>query len=213
HIKAQNGAGETKKVALQGKSAFYFGPKWSPDSKAIAFNDNMDNLWTVEIASGKTTKVDTNHIYDLNRKFNWSADSKWIAFERYGANRMRSIWVWSADTGKSTQITDGMSDARNPAFDRDGQYLYFTASTNFGPTSSGLDMTSDEHEVTSSVYLAVLPDNVASPLAPESDEEGQARAADVGGGRGAGGGAGGWGGGAAVPRTPPKTVRSDLETL
>src|SRR2546423_8775408 len=58
HIKAQSGAGETKKVALQGKSAFYFGPKWSPDSKAIAFNDNMDNLWTVEIASGKTTKVD-----------------------------------------------------------------------------------------------------------------------------------------------------------
>ena len=39
------------------------------------------------------------------------------------------------------QITDGMSDARHPAFDRDGQYLYFTASTNYGPTSSGLDMT------------------------------------------------------------------------
>ena len=64
-----------------------------------------------------------------------------------------------------------MSDARHPAFDRDGQYLYFTASTNYGPTSSGLDMTSDEHEVTSSVYLIVLPNNVASPLAPESDEE------------------------------------------
>ena len=27
-----------------------------------------------------------------------------------------------------------MSDARYPAFDRDGQYLYFTASTNYGPT-------------------------------------------------------------------------------
>ncbi len=36
-----------------------------------------------------------------------------------------------------------MSDARHPAFDRDGQYLYFTASTNYGPTISGLDMTSD----------------------------------------------------------------------
>ena len=65
--------------------------------------------------------------------------------------------------------------AQNPAFDRDGQYLYFTASTNYGPTSSGLDMTSDEHEVTSTVYLAVLANNVASPLAPESDEEGHAK--------------------------------------
>jgi len=31
-------------------------------------------------------------------------------------------------------MTDGLSDARNPAFDRTGSYLYFTASTNFGPT-------------------------------------------------------------------------------
>src|SRR3954453_17945926 len=71
HIKAQNGAGETKKIALAGKSAFYFDPKWSPDSKSIAFNDNMKNLWMTEIASGKVTKVDTNYIYDLNRGFNW----------------------------------------------------------------------------------------------------------------------------------------------
>ena len=55
------GRGETKKIPLAGKSAFYFDPKWSPDSKAIAFNDNMDNLWMVEIASGKVTKVDTDY--------------------------------------------------------------------------------------------------------------------------------------------------------
>src|ERR1019366_5963195 len=35
HIKPQNVAGETKKIALAGKSAFYFDPKWSPDGKAI----------------------------------------------------------------------------------------------------------------------------------------------------------------------------------
>jgi tricorn protease len=209
HIKPQTGAGETKKIALQGKSAYYFDPKWSPDSKSIAFTDNMTNLWTVDVAAGKVTKVDSDYLYTLNRSFNWSGDSKWIAFERFGTNRMRSIWVWNADTGKSTQITDGMSDARHPAFDRDGQYLYFTASTNYGPTSSGLDMTSDEHEVNSSVYLAVLPNNLASPLAPESDEEGQAKpAADAGGGRGGRGG-----NGAAAPEAPPKPVRIDFDKI
>ena len=60
--------------------------------------------------------------------------------------RLSSFTPWIP---KSVQITDGMSDARHHTFDRDGRYLYFTASTNFGPTSSGLDMTSDEHEVTS----------------------------------------------------------------
>ena len=37
-------------------------------------------------------------------------------------------------------------------------------------------MTSDEHDVTRSVYLIVLPNNIPSPLAPESDEEKRGRA-------------------------------------
>jgi tricorn protease len=208
HIKPQTGGGDTKKIALQGKSAFYFDPRWSPDSRSIAFTDNMTNLWHADVASGKVTKIDSDHLYTLGRNFNWSGDSKWIAFERFGANRMRSIWVWNAESGKSTQVTDSMSDARHPAFDRDGQYLYFTASTNYGPTSSGLDMTSDEHEVTSSVYLAVLANNVASPLAPESDEEGKA-STETGGGRGGRGGTGP----SATPEAPPKPVRIDFEKL
>jgi len=211
HIKPQNGAGDTRKIALQGKSAFYFDPKWSPDSKSIAFTDNMCNLWMVDVASGKTTKVDTDYIYTLGRAYNWSGDSKWIAFERFLPNRMRSIFVYSVENGKATQITDGMSDARRPAFDRDGQYMFFTASTNFGPTTSGLDMTSDEHEVNSSVYMAVLPNNIPSPLAPESDEEGAPRAVAEGG-RGGRGGAGG-GAAAAQPETPPKPVRIDFDGL
>ena len=210
HIKPQSGGGETKKIPLAGHSAFYFDPKWSPDSKAIAFNDNMDNLWMVDISSGKATKVDTNYLYDLNRGFNWSGDSKWIAFEKFLPNRLRAISIYSVESGKSVQITDGMSDARRPVFDRDGQYLYFTASTNYGPTTSGLDMSSDEHEVTSSIYLAVLPNNIASPLAPESDEEGAPRPAAEGGrgGRGNGGA-----GAAAAPEPAPKPVRIDFDKL
>ena len=64
-----------------------------------------------------------------------------------------------------------MSDTLYPAFDKNGKYLYFTASTNMALTSAGLDMSSDEHRVTRSVYLAVLSKDEKSPLAPESDEE------------------------------------------
>lgn len=216
HIKPQNGAGETKKLPLGGNSAFYFDPKWSPDGKAIAFTDNMCNLWMVEISSGKATRVDTDHIYNLNRVFNWSGDSKWIAFERFLPNRLRAISIHSVESGKSVQITDGMSDARHPVFDRDGLYLYFTASTNYGPTTSGLDMSSDEHEVTSSIYLAVLPNNIASPLAPESDEEGAPRPAADGGRGGRGGNAAAGTGpavAAPVPEAPPQPVRIDFDKL
>jgi tricorn protease len=73
--------------------------------------------------------------------------------------------------GKSTQITDGLSDARYPNFDKNGKYLYFTASTNAGPQTAWLDMSSFPYRVTRSVYVVVLKKGEASPLAPESDEE------------------------------------------
>src|SRR5581483_1763320 len=88
-------------------------------------------------------------------------------------NRLHVIELYSLDSGQSTQVTDGLSDARYPAFDRDGQYLYFTASTNYGPGSHPLDMTSDEHQVTRNVYALVLPADAVSPVAPQSDEEKQ----------------------------------------
>src|SRR5208282_2483191 len=57
------------------------------------------------------------------------------------------------------------------AFDKDGKYLYFTASTNTALSTGWLDMTSLQHPVTRNVYVMVLKKDVASPLAPESDEE------------------------------------------
>ena len=38
---------------------------------------------------------------------------------------------------KAFQVTDGMSDARYPVFDRNGKYLYFTASTDVGLSAVG----------------------------------------------------------------------------
>ncbi len=212
HISSQTGEGATRKIPLAGKSAFYFNPEWSPDSKHIAFNDNQLNLWDVEIASAKLTKIDTDHDYSLDRDIAWSGDSKWLAFSKFMPNREHAISLYSMETGKTTQVTDGMSDARYPAFDRDGQYLYFTASTNYGPTISGLDMTSDEHDVTRSVYLIVLANNVMTPLAPESDEEkpGEPVAAEGEGGRGRGRRGGG---GGAQAEAPPKPVRIDFDGL
>jgi tricorn protease len=173
HISPQSGESPAKKIPLPGKSTYYFSPGWSPDSKQVAFSDNQLNFWRVEIASGVVTKIDTNQFYnpELDRDFAWSPDSRWIAFAKYLPNLLHAIFVYSLDTGQSTQVTDGLSDARYPAFDRDGQYLYFTASTNYGVGSFFLDMTSDEHRVTRSIYAAVLPADAASPIAPESDEE------------------------------------------
>ena len=66
-------------------------------------------------------------------------------------------YLYSVDTRQidAGDRRDGRSP--HPAFDRDGKYLYFIASTNAGATSDGLDMTSDLYSVTSNIYAAVLP--------------------------------------------------------
>jgi tricorn protease len=174
HVRQQTGAGETKKIPVAGNSAFYFSARWSPDSKQIAFSDNQLNLWRAEIATGRVVKVDTDYFYPYGaqeREIEWSPDSRWLAYSKFLSNRLQAIFVYSLDNAQSTRVTDDMSDARFPAFDRDGQYLYFTASTNFGPGSHPLDMTSDGHRVTRSVYALVLAADGASPVPPESDDE------------------------------------------
>jgi len=174
HVKAQTGEGDERKIALAGKAAFYFAPHWSPDSKQIAFSDNQLNLWVAEIASGRVTKIDTDYFYpydDLGRDMAWSPDSRWLAYAKYLPSRLHTVHVYSIENGQDTQVTDGLSDARYPVFDRDGQYLYFTASTNYGPGAHPLDMTSDEHPVTRSVYAMALTATAPNPVAPESDEE------------------------------------------
>jgi tricorn protease len=173
-IKPQSGEGAGQTIALGEKDAFYFSPHWSPDSKRIAFNDNQLNLWVAELASSRVTKIDTDLFYPfdgLNRDMAWSPDSNWIAYAKFLPNRLHVIELYSLVSGRSTQVTDGLSDARFPAFDRDGKYLYFTASTNYGTSSFELDMTSDDHLLTRNVYALVLPSDAPSPVAPESDEE------------------------------------------
>ena len=69
-----------------------------------------------------------------------------------------------------------MSDARIAVFDEDGKYLYFTASTDIGLATGGLDMSSDERSGDAQrLRRRCSSKDLPSPLAPESDEEKDAK--------------------------------------
>jgi tricorn protease len=169
------GGAVVKKFPLASEPAYYFDPTWSPDSKRIAFHDNRLKIWVLDTTTGKLAVVsDQNEFGGFSSpsfELAWSSDSKWLAYERSMSNHLHSIFLYSVDTAKSTQVTSEMADADNPAFDRDGKYLFFTVSTNAGATTDGLDMTSDLYQVTSNIYAAVLSATEASPVAPELSDE------------------------------------------
>ena len=156
-------------IDLGPNPSFFYSPRWSPDSKYIAYSDKHLRLWYVPVSGGKPVLIDTG-IYDANYQVSWSPDSKWIAYNRDLQNHYDAIFLYSLDTHKSTQITDGMSDADHPAFDANGQNLYFTASTNDGP-SSGPDLSATDRSTTSGVYVVVLAKAGKSPIAPETGDE------------------------------------------
>ena len=126
HIKNQNGMGDPVKIALGEKPGFYFSPRWSPDSKKIGYTDSHQTLWYIDVSEKKPVKVDKDPFWGVGVLMPaWSPDSRWLAYTRRLKNFMSAVFVHSIAEGKNHQITDGMSDTRNPVFDKDGKYLFF----------------------------------------------------------------------------------------
>ena len=174
HVRDQNGYGEPKKFALGKAPSYYYHPVWSPDSTKIAYADVRSHIWLLDLSSGANTLVDTPTYYTRNSDLAWSPDSKWMAYSKSLKNYLNAVFVYSLGDKKSHQVTDGMSDARYPVFDKSGKYLYFAASTDIGPAMGGIEMSNYNHPVSRNVYVAVLDKTLPSPIAPESDEEKEA---------------------------------------
>ncbi len=175
HLRNPNGLGEPRKIALGQPASFYYCPLWSPDSHWLAYTDKRGKLWLLDVAKGTNTLVDTQPLPagfepDPNN-FSWSPDSRWLAYARLLPNRLSAIFIYNVESGTTKPVTDGLSDAAFPQFADSGLYLYFAASTDSGPAGGWGDLSALNRPVTRSVYLAVLDASVASPLAPESDEE------------------------------------------
>jgi tricorn protease len=170
HLSPQDGMGEVRKINLGNPPTFFYSPTWSPDSKKIAFSDKRLSLWYVDIDEGKPVKVDTNPYDGANFSQVWSPDSRWIAYTRQLDSSLHVVFIYGVEDKKPRQVTDGLSDAGSIAFDKNGKYLYFFASTDVGPTLAS-SMGAYKIPVTRSAYVIVLRKDLKSPLAPQSDEE------------------------------------------
>jgi tricorn protease len=173
YIRDQDGLSQPKVIDLGPNPSFFYAPHWSPDSKHIAFTDKHLRIWYVDVAGGKPVKIDTGVRggFGAAIQLSWSPDSQWIAYTRDLESELHAVFVYSLASHTATQITDGMSNAANPVFDPNGKYLYFTASTNNGPSDAGIDLSSLDRTINAGVYVAVLSRTTASPIPPESDDE------------------------------------------
>jgi tricorn protease len=154
-------------------TAYFANPRWSPSGEYLLTDDNHGNLWTIDVKTGSTTKVDTDNYSAPGRGFDasWSPDSKWITYSKNLKSRLSGIFVYSLAEKKAYQISDALADAISPTFDTGGKYIYFLASTDFGPQTGWLEMSSLDQPTRRSLYVVVLSSEDPSPFLPETGDE------------------------------------------
>jgi Tol biopolymer transport system component/C-terminal processing protease CtpA/Prc len=115
---------------LQSQTTEYMHPQFSPDGKEIAFIQDRHKIAVYNIESKKVREItdgsgNPQTSGDIN--FEWSPDSKWIAFE-YTPNRhdpYSDIGLVSAQGGKVTNLTNSGYTSGNPRWVMNGNAIIF----------------------------------------------------------------------------------------
>lgn len=172
-VRNADGTGDETTLTKFG-TGYRYEPQWSPDSKKIAFIDQAMKLHVFDLDTKKTTFIDQQlwmyHGSLAGFAVSWSADSRWLAYDKELDTRSSAIALYDFKAGKLTQVTSGFYNDEHPVFDPDGKYLYYRTGRTFEPLYSDIDNTWIYPNTT---QLAAVPlrKEVASPLAPRNDEE------------------------------------------
>lgn len=161
--------GTSQPIALTKNSDTYkYQIQWSPDSKKILWSDKMQRLRYVDITTKEVKDVVIAKAWEINDA-SWSPDSKWITYSIPEEEVMNKIYIYSLESGKTIEVTDGWYTSGGAIFSSDGKYLIFVSDRDFNPTYSATEW-NHIYQNMARIYLVTLTKEIESPFKPKSDE-------------------------------------------
>jgi tricorn protease len=151
-----------------GLHAMLYQPSWAPDGKRIAFCDKDGKLYVLTLDDKKVVQVAQNPTGRIS-SYPWSSDGGYLAFTMDEPTEFTCIYIWSAADGQVHRVTSPMRDSEFPAWDTEGNYLYYVGVRDYYPLLSDIE----ENFATtrgSSLLAVALRKDVKNPFPPESDE-------------------------------------------
>ena len=124
---AANGVGEEKPLTSDGKILRFQGIP-SPDGKWIAYNDKNNDLWLLNVSSGKQNKISISQ--NGSADISWSPDSKWLTYSQAAFNTFVQIHLYHVETAKQIPLTSDRVNSMSSAWSSDGQFIYFLSDRN-----------------------------------------------------------------------------------
>ncbi|NJD09195.1 MAG: peptidase S41 [Gemmatimonadetes bacterium] len=164
---AQDGSGQPEQLTKNGKVMRYQ-PVWSADGSRIAFGDKDGKLWVLNVASKDLAEIADDPRGQIN-DYTWSPRGNYLAFSIADARGNNSVQVWNAADGKLHQVTDGFFNEYGPAWDGDGNYLFYLSEREYAPQLSNNEWNFAGNRSTR-IYALTLRADQAHPFPPESDE-------------------------------------------
>jgi tricorn protease len=167
YLISQAGLGKPVQITTGGET-YKYTIYWSPDSKKILWSDRRQRLRFVDIDTKKIKEIARAEAFEI-RQYSWSPDSRWVAYARPEVEGMQKIYLYSLDSGKTIEATDGWYAGSSPVFSSDGRYLLFISNRDFSPSYSWTEWNHIYRDM-SRIYLIPLSRKTPSPFEPISDE-------------------------------------------
>jgi tricorn protease len=161
------GGGRPEQVTKD-RHGMTYAPEWSSEGTHLAFSDKDGKLFVLTLADRKVVEV-AREERGFIRDYAWSPKSTFLAFSMSDPNESRSIHVWSALDGQVHRVTDEVFNEESPAWDLDGDFLYYLSDRDFAPQISTFEWNFSTSRTTG-IYALTLRKDGKSPFPPQSDE-------------------------------------------